>query len=58
MSPVYLYKCPKCGMTLTVTRGIKEQEHKPVCINDAQVMLRQYDSAPAITFKGTGWGKD
>jgi hypothetical protein len=45
-------------MTLTIIRGIKDTEHKPVCVNCAKVMPRAYDTAPALTFKGTGWGKD
>jgi hypothetical protein len=45
-------------MTLTIIRGIADEEHKPVCIGCAKVMPRAYDSAPAITFKGKGWGKD
>ena len=58
MSPAYDYKCSDCGMTLTIIRGIADEEHKPICINCSKVMPRAYDSAPAITFKGTGWGKD
>jgi hypothetical protein len=45
-------------MTLTIIRGIADEEHKPICINCKQVMPRAYESAPAITFKGEGWGKD
>jgi putative FmdB family regulatory protein len=58
LSPAYDYKCSDCGMTLTIIRGITDEEHKPICINCQKVMPRAYDSAPAITFKGTGWGKD
>ena len=58
MSPAYDYKCSDCGMTLTIIRGIADEEHKPICINCKKLMPRAYDSAPAITFKGTGWGKD
>jgi putative FmdB family regulatory protein len=56
--PVYDYKCPTCDATTTVVRGISDQEAKPVCIGCATEMVRAYDSAPAVTFKGTGWGKD
>jgi hypothetical protein len=45
-------------MTLTIIRGIKDEEHKPFCIGCAKVMQRAYDTAPAVTFKGKGWGKD
>ncbi len=56
--PAYDYKCPDCNATTTVVRGISEKEAKPICITCAREMGRVYDSAPAITFKGTGWGKD
>jgi len=45
-------------MTLTIVRGIKEEEHKPICIGCKKVMPRAYDTAPAVTFLGIGWGKD
>jgi predicted nucleic acid-binding Zn ribbon protein len=44
-------------MTLTIIRGIKDEEHKPICINCRKVMPRAYDSALAIAFKGTGFYK-
>jgi putative FmdB family regulatory protein len=58
LTPTYDYKCEDCGMTLTIIRGIKDTEHRPVCVNCAKVMPRVYDKPPAVTFKGTGWGKD
>jgi predicted nucleic acid-binding Zn ribbon protein len=44
-------------MTLTIIRGIADEEHKPICINCAKVMPRAYDSAPSVTFKGNGFYK-
>lgn len=58
MSPAYDYKCPDCNKTTTVVRAMNDEEAKPICITCATEMARSYDSAPAITFKGTGWGKD
>jgi hypothetical protein len=42
-------------MTLTIIRGIKDEEHKPICIACKKIMPRAYDSAPAVQFKGGGW---
>ena len=56
--PAYDYKCLDCNASTTVIRAISDDEAKPICITCAQEMTRSYDSAPAITFKGTGWGKD
>jgi putative FmdB family regulatory protein len=58
MMPAYEYKCKDCGITITIVRGIKDEEHKPVCISCKAVMPRVYESAPAVTFLGIGWGKD
>ena len=55
--PTYDYKCSKCGMTMTVIRGIKEKERTPICVNDAIELTRQYE-APPVHLKGKGWGKD
>ena len=55
--PAYDYKCQDCGMTLTIIRGIADEEHKPICINCRKLMPRAYDSPPAVTFNGTGFYK-
>ena len=57
MSPAYEYKCSDCSITITIVRGIKDTEHKPICISCAKVMLRDYEPV-AVAFKGKGWGKD
>jgi hypothetical protein len=43
---------------MTIIRGIAEEELKPICVKCQAEMTRSYDSAPAITFLGVGWGKD
>jgi putative FmdB family regulatory protein len=57
LSPAYEYKCSDCSITITIVRGIKDTEHKPICISCAKVMLRDYEPV-AVAFKGKGWGKD
>jgi len=56
--PAYDYRCPTCDSTVTIIRGITEDEVKPICITCQAEMPRAYDQAPAVTFKGKGWGKD
>lgn len=53
--PVYDFACD-CGKQQSVTIGISENIKAIVCECGEQ-MKRVY-SAPAVTFKGTGWGKD
>ena len=55
--PTYQYACPGCPMTITITRSVESEEHKPICANCAQVMKRNFD-APPVHLKGKGWGKD
>jgi putative FmdB family regulatory protein len=56
--PAYDYKCQTCDSTITIVRAITDDEATPICAHCAREMTRSYDSAPAITFKGKGWGKD
>jgi putative FmdB family regulatory protein len=56
--PVYDYKCNDCDSTITIVRSIKDDEQTPICAHCAKEMTRAYESAPAVTFKGKGWGKD
>lgn len=54
--PVYDFKC-ECGKTNTLTIGLKDIDgfkNKCVC---GKFMVRQF-GVGAITFKGSGWGKD
>ena len=54
---IYDYKCSKCSSTLSVERSIHEEASTPLCFDCHQTMERVW-SAPTISFKGTGWGKD
>jgi putative FmdB family regulatory protein len=56
--PAYDYRCQHCQYTMTIVRGISDEENKPICITCAKVMARSYDTAPAVQFLGIGWGKD
>jgi predicted nucleic acid-binding Zn ribbon protein len=53
--PVYDFKC-ECGKTSTITISIPPGEFKISCVCGKQ-MKRVYGIG-AVTFKGTGWGKD
>ena len=53
--PMYDYKCQTCELKMVVSRGINEAERAPVCVNCVKDLVRVYDSAPAISFKGSGW---
>ena len=55
--PTYDYKCPKCDMTTVVIRTLKEEERKPICVNDAIELVRYYGS-PVVQFKGAGFYKN
>lgn len=55
--PAYDYKCPDCNASTTVIRAISDDEAKPICITCAREMTRSYDSAPSVTFNGTGFYK-
>lgn len=49
--PTYDYRCPVCSMRMVVIRNLEEEEKKPICVNDATELVREYQ-APAIQFKG------
>ena len=53
--PVYDFKCD-CGATRTITISIPPGEFKMTC-NCGKEMKRIYGIG-AVTFKGSGWGKD
>lgn len=55
--PTYDFKCTECPNTITVSIRITDQVTPPVCADCAITMVRQFGLA-AVTFKGTGWGKD
>jgi putative FmdB family regulatory protein len=52
--PTYEYRCVACNISYEVTE--KYAEHTtPYCCG---FMMSQVYGAPAIVFKGNGWGKD
>ena len=55
--PTYKYKCNTCDLTITVIQRMADATYTPICVNCSKELVREYES-PAITFKGTGWGKD
>lgn len=55
--PIYEYRCTECDQTASVAASIKDEPSVPVCGACTVTMVRVYGVA-AVTFKGTGWGKD
>jgi putative FmdB family regulatory protein len=53
--PVYDYKC-ECGATRTLTISIKESDFKMTCSCGKE--MKRVFGVGAVTFKGSGWGKD
>lgn len=55
--PTYDFRCNTCDATATVATRLTETLTSPVCVKCALEMVRVY-GVGAVTFKGTGWGKD
>jgi len=55
MSPIYDFKCPRCGITIEQTRGYDDDTPAPTCGDCLMSLERVYSSAPGIIFKGDGW---
>ena len=55
MSPKYDFKCPNCQIQIEQTRTYEEDTSAPMC-GDCLVSMEKVYYAPAIQFKGTGWG--
>jgi putative FmdB family regulatory protein len=55
--PTYDYRCTECDQTATVSVKITENPSVPVCVACGVTMVRVFGLG-AVTFKGTGWGKD
>lgn len=55
--PTYYFECSKCKASVSVNNPISDEVKVPVCYGCELEMVRQF-SAPAVSFKGTGWGKD
>jgi putative FmdB family regulatory protein len=54
--PIYTFKCEGCGITIEQSFDIYS-EHTIWCEPCQQPMAKQF-TAPAIHFKGKGWGGD
>lgn len=57
MTPMYEYKCPRCGEVVAKYREIAERNNAPMC-GDCLVPSQRTMAAVPAHFKGTGWGKD
>jgi putative FmdB family regulatory protein len=57
LMPIYDYKCKTCDLKMSVIRKIDEPDRTPLCATCVKDLVRVYDT-PAVSFKGTGWGKD
>jgi putative FmdB family regulatory protein len=53
----YDYFCPLCQAKTVITRPIASSAGKPQCLNCQIDLIRSF-TAPGVTFRGTGWGKD
>ena len=53
--PFYDFKC-ECGKTSTATVSIKAEDFKMTCVCGKE--MKRVFGVGAVTFKGTGWGKD
>ena len=54
--PSYDYRCTTCQHVTTVTKAVTD-DTVPACAECGAPTNRIY-TAPAISFKGTGWGGD
>jgi putative FmdB family regulatory protein len=53
--PIYDFKC-ECGETRTITISIPPGDFKMSCVCGKE--MKKVFGIGAVTFKGTGWGKD
>lgn len=54
--PAYDYKCPECAVIMHAKHGMDETPEL-FCIK-CRVQMNKTFSAPQVSFKGGGWGKD
>jgi putative FmdB family regulatory protein len=54
---IYEYECPGCGDVRQIERKITDPEETYICTGCDNEFRRKW-TAPAVSFKGTGWGKD
>ena len=55
MTPIYQYRCDRCGSTFDQKRSFSDSEIAPMC-GDCLISMSRVYSAPSVTFKGDGWG--
>jgi putative FmdB family regulatory protein len=57
--PTYQFKCEVCDVSASVTIPLSENGDgkTPKCLECDVDMVRIF-SAPAVSFKGSGWGSD
>lgn len=55
MSPVYSYRCERCGWSVDLNRSISDESPAPIC-GDCLISTTKVFHAPAAIFKGQGWG--
>lgn len=53
---LYDYKCPECHIIHPVEHSVHE-DFEMTCVL-CKVPMRKVYSSPAITFNGTGWGRE
>ena len=51
---IYEYKCKSCDASVTIARGINDEETIPVCASCANPLNRVYSSV-GVTFNGSGF---
>lgn len=52
----YTYKCPTCQAVQDISHSITETPE--LTCDNCKVSLIKVFSAPQVSFKGGGWGKD
>jgi putative FmdB family regulatory protein len=55
--PLYAYRCSNCGHDCEFLQSFSDPPHRQ-CPNCQQEQLVKQITAPAFTFKGSGWYKD
>ena len=57
MSPIYQFMCDQCDQGTAFHRPITTTEKIEAKCEKCNEPMRRIFSAPALSFKGTGWGK-
>ena len=52
--PIYDYKCKSCNTSITISRGITDNENNPECSSCQLPLIRVYSSI-GVTFNGGGF---